>query len=174
METNRTPHYLASDNPTGCCPRFDPAGWDGQHLHFEDKLFARAKTHSLFHIPMDMGAVFGRTQAAIEAGQAQDIDQFIVLSHELSPWSAEHLFAVDRVVPGVEMTRLSGDFATRVFDGPFSDAPKWSAELRADLAARGEEASEVYFFYTTCPKCAKAYGHNYVVGVARLAEARAS
>jgi hypothetical protein len=31
-------------------------------------------------------------------------------------------------------------------------------------AKRGE--SDVYFFFTTCPKCAKAYGRNYVVGVA--------
>ena len=34
---------------------------------------------------------------------------------------------------------------------------------------RGQEPKNIYFFYTTCPKCAKAYGKNYVVGVAQLA-----
>ena len=38
------------------------------------------------------------------------------------------------------------------------------AALARDRGATGEE---VYFFYTTCPRCAKAYGRNYVVGVAR-------
>ncbi|MGD9980573.1 MAG: hydrolase [Hyphomonadaceae bacterium] len=32
-------------------------------------------------------------------------------------------------------------------------------------------AERIYLFYTTCPKCAKAYGKNYVVAVAQLEEA---
>ena len=28
MPTNETPHYDASVNTTGCCPRFNPGGWD--------------------------------------------------------------------------------------------------------------------------------------------------
>jgi hypothetical protein len=26
--------------------------------------------------------------------------------------------------------------------------------------ARGSEPNKIYFFYTTCPKCEKAYGKN--------------
>ncbi|MBY0563220.1 MAG: hypothetical protein K2P58_03450 [Hyphomonadaceae bacterium] len=80
MQTNRTPAYDASDSPTGCCPHFKPQAWDGQARHFEDKLFARAKTHSAGHIPLDMGAVFARTQEAIDAAHAQAPDQTLVLS----------------------------------------------------------------------------------------------
>jgi hypothetical protein len=29
----------------------------------------------------------------------------------------------------------------------------------------------VYFFYTTCPKCAEVYGKNYVVGVVEIRSA---
>ena len=36
------------------------------------------------------------------------------------------------------------------------------------VRARGSEPKAVYFFYTTCPDCAKAYGQNYVVGVAQI------
>jgi hypothetical protein len=169
METNRTPVYDASDNPTGCCPRFHPEAWDGQALHFADKLFARATTKSLFHIPIDMGQVFGKTFAEIQAAHAEAGDQFVVLSRDLSPWSAEHLFAVANPPPGLEMVRLSGDYRTKVFEGPFKDAAKWDAQFEAALATEGEAAAKTYFFFTTCPKCAKAYGKNYVVAVAELA-----
>lgn len=168
METNRTPAYDTSDNPTGCCPRFKPEGWDGQELHFEGKLFARAKTHSVFHIPIDMGPVFAKTFKAIEAAGAQPPNQTIVLSRDLSPWSAEHLFAVTAPVEGLEMARLSGDYRTRVFEGPYQDAPNWVRGFNDELNRRGERAERTYFFYTTCPKCAKAYGKNYVVGVAQV------
>ena len=34
------------------------------------------------------------------------------------------------------------------------------------VRANGDLPGKIWFFYTTCPKCAKAYGKNYVVGVA--------
>jgi len=86
----------------------------------------------------------------------------------VSPWKAEHFFAVDRDIPGEEMTTLSGDYVTRVFEGPFSSAGAWHKEMAALARDRGHEGGPVYFFYTTCPKCAKAYGKNYVVGVAAV------
>ena len=36
------------------------------------------------------------------------------------------------------------------------------------VAAKGKRLDTLYFFYTTCPKCAKAHRKNYVVGVARV------
>lgn len=168
MQTNQTPTYDASDNPTGCCPRFQPGGWDDRVLEFEDKRFARATTRSLFHIPLDMGPVFSRTQRRIEAARAEAGDQFVVLSRDLSPWRAEHLFAVTAPVAGVPDHRLSGRFRTRVFEGPFADQPKWLRAAAEEMRSRGETPGETWFFYTTCPKCAKAYGHNYVVAVTRI------
>ena len=164
METNAPPRYDASDNPTGCCPRFRPEGWDGAEMHFVDKPFVRARTHSIMHVPLDMGRVFGRVQGAIAKAGAEPPAARLVLSRDLSPYAAEHLFAVDRPVPGEEMTTLSGDFRTRVFEGPYRRVPTWHRALDPE-AARG--ADDVWFFYTTCPKCARAYGRNYVVGVVR-------
>jgi len=174
MKQNRLPTYDDSDNPTGCCPRFNPDGWDDQDLHFKDRLFLRAKTRSLFHIPINMGAVFKRVMQAIEKADAQESKQIIVLSRDLSPWSAEHLFSVDRPVPCEEMVRLSGDYRTKVFEGPYRDAPKWQAALQAELEAQGNRVAKTYFFYTTCPKCAKVYGNNYLVAVADLQPAPGS
>lgn len=168
MDTNQLPRYDMSDNPTGCCPRFKAEGWDGQELHFEDKLFVKARTRSIFHIPVNFGSVFPRTFAAIEAVQEKNEDDFIVMSQDTSPWTGEHYFAVDRDIPGQEMARLSGDFMTRVFEGPYKDMGKWDVEMAHYVASRGKVAEKSYFFYTTCPKCAKHYGKNYVVAVTQV------
>lgn len=168
METNALPFYDQSDNPTNCCPRFKPEGWDEQDLHFKDKLFVRAKTRSLFHVPMNMGKVFPRTFAAIEKAHAYNDKDFIVLSRDPSAWTGEHYFSVSSEVPGQEMVHLNGDYLTKVFEGPFKDAPKWEKEMEEFVNAKGKRVKNTYFFYTTCPKCAKYYGKNYVVAVAEV------
>lgn len=168
METNRLPRYDMSDNPTHCCPRFHPEGWDGQELHFEAKLFVEADTFSLFHIPLNMGSVFPKTFKAIEDADAFSAEDFIVLSRDRSPWKGEHYFSVTRDVPGEKMVRLSGDYLTKVFEGPYKAAKAWMDQMRELANTRGFTPEEVYFFYTACPKCAKYYGKNYIVGVVRI------
>lgn len=167
MQTNALPHYDMTDIPTGCCPRFDPRGWDGQDLHFRDKLFVRVTTRSIAHVPLNMSGVFTRTIKAMEETGAQNDEDFIVLSRDTSAWSAEHFFAVSKNVPGQEMVRLSGDFITKVFEGPYRNMPKWRDAMAEAAAGPANGGQALYFFYTTCPKCAKYYGKNYVVGVAR-------
>ena len=169
MQVNVLPKYDQSDNPTGCCPRFKTEGWDKQDIHLKDKLFMRAQTKSALHVPINMGSVFSDAQTAIEKAGALDPERFLVLSRDLSSWKAEHLFAVTKGVPDHEMVHLSGDFVTKVFEGPYKDAKSWNDDMIAATKAAGRESDEVYFFYTTCPKCAKTYGENYVVGFAKLA-----
>ena len=168
MQTNALPHYDDSINTTGCCAKFNPAGWDDQELHFKDKPFVRATTKSALHIPINMGRVFTRVNEHIMAAGGYDNDNMIVLSRDLSPWSAEHLFSMDHPVSDEEQVTLTGDFITKVFEGPYREAKDWHEEMLALAKERGGTSEEVYFFYTTCPKCAKAYGKNYIVGVARL------
>ena len=102
MDTNALPRYDDSDNPTGCCPKFNPDGWDGRELHFENKDFIRATTVSAMHVPLNMGKVFTRVQEHIEENGAYDPENCIVLSRELSPWQAEHLFSISNPVPEEE------------------------------------------------------------------------
>jgi hypothetical protein len=137
-------------------------------LHFKGKKFAHATTRSAMHMPLNMGSVFARVQEKVEKAKAQSADNTIVLSHETSPWKADHYFAVDRNIEGEEMTTLSGDYITKVFEGPYSKVKGWHEEMRALAKTRNAESKPIYFFYTTCPKCAKAYGRNYVVGVAEV------
>ena len=168
METNTLPRFDDSVNETGCCPRFNPEGWDGRELHFRDKRFLRAETRSAMHIPLNMGRVFAQVNSRIEEAGGWDNDDMIVLSRDLSPFKAEHLFSVPRDIPDEEMTSLTGDFVTKVFEGPYRDAKDWCAEMEQLFRDRGSLPGRVYFFYTTCPKCAKHYGKNYVVGVAEI------
>lgn len=168
METNVLPRMEMSTEETGCCPRFDPKGWDGQILHFENKKFVRATTRSLMHVPINMGSVFTRVQTAIEENGAQSPDGYLVLSRDLSSTEGEHHFAVTKDVPGEEMVSLSGDFLTRVFEGPFRQAKHWHHDMEVAAEAAGHTAKRVFMFYTTCPRCIRTYGKNYVVGFAEI------
>jgi hypothetical protein len=165
--TNALPPFDVTDNPTNCCPRFKPEPWDEKQLHFDHKPFVKAPTVSAFHVPLNMTSVYTRTWEAIKAAHAEN-GGFLVLSHDDSAWHAEHLFAVNKDVEGAEMVRLSGDFLMRVFEGPYAHARRWYKEMEEYVAAQGRVLETLYFFYTTCPKCAKVYGKNYVVAVAKV------
>ena len=99
MQINSFPKYDISENTTGCCPRFQPEGWDNQHLHFKDKMFVRATTRSAMHVPWNMGRVFSRVQNHIEDADAADPTTEIVLSHDISPWEGEHFLRSTRTYP---------------------------------------------------------------------------
>jgi len=36
------------------------------------------------------------------------------------------------------------------------------------LSKMGKMAEKYYFYFTTCPKCAQKYGHNYIVAFAQV------
>lgn len=168
MEANVLPKYDMSDNPTNCCPRFNTEGWDEQELHFKDKLFVKAKTRSLFHIPVNMGSVYPKTFNAIEKACAIDENDLIVLSYAPSAWTGEHYFSVTKDVPGQEMVHMSGDYLTKIFEGPYKNVPQWEKEMKDFVSSKGKQVKKTYFFYTTCPKCAKYYGKNYLVAVSEV------
>ena len=65
------------------------------------------------------------------------------------------------------MATISGTFLSKVFEGPFRNMRSWIEEMRGFMKAKGKEVRKLYFYYTTCPKCAKQYGKNYVVILAQ-------
>jgi hypothetical protein len=168
MQTNTLPFYDQSNNPTLCCAKFKPQGWDDVSLHFENKLFVKAETLSFIYLPINIGWVFRKTFNAIEDANALDNDDLIVLSYTASPWRSEHYFSVGKEVPGQTMVRLTGDYITKVFEGPYKLAPKWEETMKNCAESTGKRLVKNYFFYTTCPQCAKYYQKNYVVAVAQI------
>ncbi len=89
-------------------------------------------------------------------------------SDENSLWGADVYIAVSKAVPGAEMARISGTFLTKVFEGPYKNVRNWVKEMMRYVQSKGKGLRKLYFFYTTCPKCAKFYGKNYTVLLAQV------
>jgi hypothetical protein len=154
--------------PTGCCPPFVPEPWDGQELSWEGKPFVKDHVTCLFHVPLNMGRKITKDMALIESAHAEG-DAHLMLADEKSPWGSDIYIEVKRAVPGATMDSLSGNFLTKVFEGPYRNAPRWAQEMKQLVEGRGKRVEKLYFAYTTCPACAKAYGENYVVMFAKVA-----
>jgi len=157
---------MSTDDQT-CCPRFDPVPWDGQTLTWHDKRFVRDHVTSLFHIPLNYGAVMTRVDNAIRAAGAK-LEAPVMLTDENSLWGADVYVEAGKDVPGAKMVSISGTFMSKVFEGPYRNIGHWVKEMKAWLQREGKRFSKLYFYYTTCPKCAKKYGKNYVVLLAQI------
>jgi hypothetical protein len=153
--------------PTGCCEPFNPEPWQEKEVTWTDKKFVKGHVTSFFHIPLNMGAIITKNMGAIEKAGAKAPHQ-LMLTDEKSLWGADVYIDVSKDVPGAEMATLSGTFLTKVFEGPYSDVGKWIPQMKAFVATRNKLMRKLYFSYTTCPKCAKAYGKNYVVLFAQI------
>ena len=167
MAATKLPRFNMDKSETGCCPRFDPTGWDGE-FEFHDRPFVRSRTINFLHIPLNIGSVIKKTCRKIEDAGAAPDDEFLMLSTDPSPWRGEHYFAVTKEVPHAEMATLSGQYLTKVFEGPYHHAGKWAQEMESHVTSARRKLDKLYFFYTTCPKCAKHFGKNYVVAFAEV------
>jgi len=155
------------DSETGCCPRFNPEPWDEKEVTFENKLFIKDRVKSVFHIPLNFGKVMIKNMEKICNADAL-MPEPLMLSDENSLWGADIYIAVTREVPDAEMVRISGTFLTKVFEGPYKDVKKWAEEMKAYVKSKKKVLEKLYFFYTTCPKCARFYGKNYIVLLAKI------
>jgi hypothetical protein len=154
-----------------CCPEFDPVPWNGKIHTWKDKLFIKETVPQLFHMPLPwmISRMIGRMwKKAQDAGGAPEIKDFLWLAYDPSPWKSEHYISVTKEIPDAENVSFSGTFISRVFDGPYNNVPVWVKEMDTYLDEKDKKAKKYYFYFTTCPKCAKKYGHNYVVAFAEL------
>ena len=158
---------LNDNEETGCCKRFNPEPWEGKTITFRDKLFLKDHVTSFFHVPLNFGKVMTRSMEKIEQAGAKTVEN-VVLTDENSLWGADVYIAVDKEVPKSEMATLSGNFLSKVFEGPYKNVRNWVNEMQAYVKSEGKQMRKLYFYYTTCPKCAKAYGKNYVVLLAKM------
>ncbi|MDD5688128.1 MAG: hypothetical protein PHE88_09900 [Elusimicrobia bacterium] len=153
--------------PTGCCEPFNPEPWQDKEITWKDKVFVKDHVTSFLHIPLNMGNKIVKNLGLIDKANAKAPHQ-LMLTDEKSLWGADIYIDVNKEVPGAKMAALSGTFLTKVFEGPYQNAGKWAKEMTEQVKAKGKELKKLYFSYTTCPKCAKAYGKNYVVLFAQI------
>lgn len=152
---------------TGCCARLDETRWDNQEFVWKDKPFVKDHIREFLHIPLNFGSVMARDLATLEQAQAYAAEPFWLVD-EVSPWGSDVYIATDRDVPDMHMEYLSGTFMTKVFVGPFRDIGSWIARMKTYVDEHGRQLDKLYFFYATCPKCAKHFGKNQVVAFARV------
>jgi len=158
---------MANENVVECCPRFDPGPWDGKELSWKDQKFVKDRVRSFLHIPLNFGSVMVRNMKRIEAAGAKPAEM-VVLSDENSLWGADIYIGVSKEVPNADNVTISGTFLSKVFEGPYQHVHKWIEETKSFVASRGKDLKKLYCYYTTCPKCAKKYGKNYVVILAQV------
>jgi hypothetical protein len=150
-----------------CCPQFDPAPWDGKEFEWKDKLFLKDKVFTIMYMPLNFGAVMTRMQAKVEKANAQS-PSWLCLSDHVSMWRMDAYLEVDREIPGAETVAMSGKFVSKVYEGDFSKTGEWMKDFDTYVKGKGLTAKKTYMWYTTCPKCAKKYGKNYVVVVGKV------
>ncbi len=154
-----------------CCPQFDPAPWEKTTHVWNSKLFLKDSIPELFHIPLPgtyKRAVSRMWKKAEDAGAAPDLKDFLLLAYDPSPFKSELFMSITKEISGEENVRLSGTYISKVFDGPYNKVPAYIDEMNGYLASIGKSAKKHYIYFTTCPKCAEKYGHNYILALAEV------
>lgn len=150
-----------------CCPEFNPAKWDNKTFSWDRKLFIKESVPAFFHIPYT--PMIGRKMKKIfnlaEKAQANipDLSEALVLFNDPSAFKSEMLLSVTHEVEGAKNVSLSGDFVAGVFEGPYNSVPQHFKTMDKRLEHEHLKAIDYYVHYAYCPKCAKKFGHNYMV-----------
>jgi len=157
------PSYTEQDNVTGCCPVFHPENYDNCVFDLSDYHFIKSSTLSFMYIPINMDSVFTRTIKAIDDSKQTYEDQYLILSKDVSPFKCDHYFLTKGNVEGYSTERILGHYYSKVYDGEFKEISNWIKEFKQFLEKQTKPVKDLFVFYTTCPNCAKVYGHNYIV-----------
>jgi len=150
-----------------CCPKFDPNPWDKKEFEWKEKNFVKDKVFTIFYIPINFGSVVRRLMKKIESAKGKTPD-WMGLSDHTSRWNMDLYVAVDKKIAGADNVTLSGKFLSMVYEGDFKETNKWCKDFAAFARSRKLSIKKQYMWYTTCPKCAKRYGKNYVVIIGKV------
>jgi hypothetical protein len=150
-----------------CCPEFIPGTWDEKMIEWNDKPFISDKVFTLYYMPVNYGKAMRRLDEKVRGAQAI-VPNWLCLSDHTSPWNMDLYLAVDKEVAGARNITITGKFFCKVYEGPYQEAGKWTKDFHSLVESRGMKMQKMYTWYTTCPKCAKKYGKNYVALMAQV------
>ena len=157
----------SEEETTTCCPKFDPTPWDDKTFDWENKKFIKDSVFTLFYMPMNFGKVMKRLDKKLTSA-GEKMPDFLCLSDHTSSWNMDIYLQVDKEIPEAENTTLTGKFYSKVFEGSFQDSKKWCNEMANIVKSKGLKTKKNFMWYTTCPKCAKKYGKNYVALISQV------
>ena len=164
METNQNKQ---KEEPE-CCPKFEPALWDEKILDWDKKKFVKGSICTFMYMPLNFGAVMRKLDAKIRSSGASMQQDGMGLSDHTSAWNMDIYLAVDREVAGLNNVTLSGKFLCKVYEGDFRETGKWTKDYETYANSKNKKIEKMYMWYTTCPKCAKKYGKNYVAILGKI------
>lgn len=150
-----------------CCPKFEPITWDEKMFKWKNKKFVKDKVVTCFYIPVNFGGTMKKLDKMIKKANAS-VPDWLCLSDHVSKWKMDVFLAVDKNIPGANNITLSGKFFSKVYEGPFKETKKWQDNFEALTKSKNLKVKKQYMWYTTCPKCVKKYGNNYVVIIAEI------
>lgn len=150
-----------------CCPKFEPELWHDKFIEWKNKPFLKDKICTFFYIPLNFGSVMRRLDKKVRNAGGTMPDN-LCLNYHTSKWNMDVYLAVDKAIADADMENLNGKFYSRVYEGSFSDTGNWHKDFEKIAKEKNITTEKIYMWYTTCPKCAKKYGKNYVAFVAKV------
>lgn len=150
-----------------CCPPFDYQEWQDKTFVWKNKMFIKAKVFTLFYMPINFGSVIKQLDKKIRRVNGE-VNDWLCLSDHTSMFNMDIYLAVDKNIPGANNVTLSGNFYSRVYEGDFKNTKQWCEDFTSKIKEKGKILKKMYMWYTTCPKCAKKYGKNYVAIVGNI------
>lgn len=168
MITREIPIITAEDMVTGCCAQFHPGQWEERIFDFSDYKFIQGHTTNLLYVPLNMDKVMTKVHADISAANAAYEDRGLILSQDIGAFRSDHYFLVKKDVPGYKSEKIEGLYFCKIYDGPFKEMSNHMKDFDDYLRLKERKLTEVFAYYTTCPKCAKTYKHNYVALFAKV------
>lgn len=150
-----------------CCPKLAAEDFDRKVFGWEDKPFYKTKYFSFFHMPLTYGSAVNKAMAELKS-RGLAADPTLMLSGEESMFYSSLLIEMSRDGNSVPVRRLSGKFISMFFEGSYRDTGRWVKEVVEYCRSRDYETKELFFFYATCPKCARHYGKAQTVIFAKI------
>lgn len=129
---------------------------------WKNKLFVQDNVFTLFFMPVNFGSVITRMMKKVEKANATAIGN-MCLSDHTNMFNMNIYLATDRKIPDAKNVAISGTFYSKAYEGDFNKTGEWCKDFENTVKKKGKTVKKWYMWYTTCPKCAKVYGKNYVV-----------
>jgi hypothetical protein len=153
-----------------CCPKFtdkDFKAWNEKIITWKNKRFIKGRVFCFLFMPVNFGQVMKRMDNNVRKSGTKIINN-LCLSEHSSRWNMDVYLAVNKEVADEKNVVLSGKFLSKVYEGDYRDTGKWCEDFTAYAKKKGAIIKNWFMWYTACPKCAKLYGKNYTVIIARI------
>lgn len=144
-----------------CCPKINPNDWNDKIFQWQNKPFIKAKVRTFFYIPIGFGNTIRKLDKKLQANSL-NFSEGVCLSDHTSKWNMDIYVTIDKEFKDDSISYFNGNFYCKMYEGDFKDTGKWCSDYDKTLKEKGLKNKKIFMWYTTCPKCAKKYGKNYV------------